>query len=417
MIYTFLRYLKGYVRISVRGYSVERFINLCSYHGIVVWNLIAGQQAYEMNISIRNFRELKPIIRKTKTRVGIVRRVGFPFFLHRYRRRKSFFVGMILCICLIYFYSTRIWSVDFDGNQFFTKDVLLEFLDTRGVVSGMQKSEVDCAAIVHDIREEYDGIVWVSASIDGSRLHIQVKENEDAPDGESEITDSAEMAEQQAADLIAAKKGVITKIITRRGVPQVHPGDSVEKGALLVLGRVEVRNDSDEVIGYQYQKSDADIYASTEYAYEDTMKKTHMVKEYTKKYRCKLYFAIGNWMISIGNVKTKDGMWEIHTEEQQIELNSSFKLPVIYGIKIGKQYVNHSVKYTKEQLQNRLSTNFQVFCEELVKKEVQITSNSVKILIGETEAKASGTISVIEPIGETRAAEVIDLKTERDLSE
>ncbi len=44
----------------------------------------------------------------------------------------------------------------------------------------MRKKKVDCPGIVKKaIRKEYNDIVWVSASIDGSRLKIQIKENED----------------------------------------------------------------------------------------------------------------------------------------------------------------------------------------------------------------------------------------------
>ena len=44
----------------------------------------------------------------------------------------------------------------------------------------MLRSRVDCPGIVKKIRKEYNDIVWVSASIDGSRLNIRIKENDDA---------------------------------------------------------------------------------------------------------------------------------------------------------------------------------------------------------------------------------------------
>ncbi len=35
----FIQYLKGYVCIRVWGYSPERFMNLCSNHDILLWNI------------------------------------------------------------------------------------------------------------------------------------------------------------------------------------------------------------------------------------------------------------------------------------------------------------------------------------------------------------------------------------------
>ena len=34
-----IRYLKGYVKIRVWGYSPERFMNLCTNRGIFLWGL------------------------------------------------------------------------------------------------------------------------------------------------------------------------------------------------------------------------------------------------------------------------------------------------------------------------------------------------------------------------------------------
>ena len=34
-----LQYLLGYVRISVEGYYIERFINICTTSKILIWNL------------------------------------------------------------------------------------------------------------------------------------------------------------------------------------------------------------------------------------------------------------------------------------------------------------------------------------------------------------------------------------------
>ena len=131
----------------------------------------------------------------------------------------------------------------------------------------MLKSKVDCPGIVKAMRKEYNDIVWVSASIDGSRLNVQVKENEDTFREE----DVSVSPEENPTDLIASADGVITEIVTRSGVPQVHVGDTVKKGDLLVLGRVEVVNDSQEVIGYQYHASDADIFADTQIEYSDSI--------------------------------------------------------------------------------------------------------------------------------------------------
>ena len=98
MIHSLIRRMKGYVRIRVEGYSPERFLNMCCYHGIYIWGLAPAGDAYEMYMSVSGLKKVRPLARKTHTKICIVRRVGLPFFLVRYRKRRLFFAGIILCL-------------------------------------------------------------------------------------------------------------------------------------------------------------------------------------------------------------------------------------------------------------------------------------------------------------------------------
>ena len=66
-----IRWIKGYVRIRVWGYSPERFMNLCTNAGILLWDIAGFEQYYEMNISVTDFFSIRKIVRKTKIRVAV----------------------------------------------------------------------------------------------------------------------------------------------------------------------------------------------------------------------------------------------------------------------------------------------------------------------------------------------------------
>jgi len=91
LLTSLIRYLKGYLRIRVAGYSPERFLNACSHRGIYIWNLTADQGAYDMYITIKGFHKLKPIIKKTGTKVIITERFGLPFFFTQIPETQAFF--------------------------------------------------------------------------------------------------------------------------------------------------------------------------------------------------------------------------------------------------------------------------------------------------------------------------------------
>ena len=76
-----LKRLRGYVKIRVWGFAPQRFINLCSNKGILLWNIEKQDDVYIMCVSLESFYRLRSIARKTKVRVVISERYGLPFFL------------------------------------------------------------------------------------------------------------------------------------------------------------------------------------------------------------------------------------------------------------------------------------------------------------------------------------------------
>ena len=414
MIRSFIRYLKGYVKIRIQGFSPERFLNMCSYHDIYIWGLVPVGNGYEMYISITDFRRLKPLARKTHSKVTLIKRCGFPFFLFHYRKRKLFFFGLLICIILLKVYSLFIWDIHFEGNEKWPDETLAEYLKSQGVAPLMLKSEVDCPGIVKNIRKEYNDIVWVSASVDGSRLKIQIKENDDTLLNESgdENTEKKTSAagKEGPTDLIAKADGVITSIVTRSGVPQVHAGDEVTKGDILVLGRVDVVNDSGEVTGYQYQQSDADIFADTELEYTDSIPRTYQEKVYDDKKRYQAYIRAGDFRISVGTISNQYENSELTVTEHQLKAGENFYLPFSWGIKKVRSYTFHEKTYTEEEIREILSGNFQRFCKDLEEKGIQIRENSVKIHLYADSASASGTLYLNERITEEADTEILTIE-------
>ena len=407
MLVLIARFLSGYLRIGIVGYSPERFLNLCSYHGIYLWDLTPCGHSYEMNISVRNFRKLKPIIRKTGTRVVIRERRGFPFFLHKYRKRKLFFAGFFFCIACIYVMSLFIWNIHIDGNRARTDEVILEFLETKGVQHGMKKSAVDCDRIVKDIRKEYDDIIWVSAYVKGTRLMIQVKENADRPEERADEDRILEEETEIPTDLVAMDDGVILQIITRRGVPLVHEGDEVKKGDILVSGSVEVVNDAGEVVGYQYQKADADVIAKTEMKYEDILPFEYQIHKPTGKKRIHFFVETERYLFCVRGLSDSFTHTTTNTVQKRLKLGERYWMPVSFGYEVVNECRIQTKKYSEKEYQKILTASFLRFSRELEKKGVQILENNVKIYKETAQAAARGTLILSQPIGKEQEGKLI----------
>ena len=402
MLLKIIRYIKGYIRIRITGYSTERFLNACSHKGILMWGLEPVNRAYEMNIETRGFRQLKPIIRKTGTKVVIVGRFGLPFFLHKYRRRKLFFAGAFLCVALVFLMSRYIWNIDIQGNHSYTDDTLLRFLESTEVVNGMRVSEVDCARIVKDIRKEYNDIIWVSASIRGTRLIIQVKENEDSLPAMDE-TVPEEPAEENGAgkamDIVADQDCTITRIVPRNGIPMVQEGQEVKAGEILVSGQVPVLDDAGTVTAYQYYEADADIQGRTILEYQDAVDLTYEEKEYINVEKIEYSLKIGDYYLRFGSIENSYDAWEMNGYEKQLCIGENFYLPVTYERRTARPYRSTEKKYSKKELQKILSASFQRYCKDLDKKGVESIENNVKIYTGSEKAEAKGRLTVLMPVG------------------
>ena len=404
MLLSLIRYIKGYLRISIIGYSPERFLNLCSHHHIYIWGLRPSGNRYEMYMSVAGFRKLKPIIKKTKTKVVILKRYGLPFFLHKYRKRKVFFAGAVGSVFAIYLMSCIIWNIHIEGNFTRTDETILEYLETQGVIHGMRKSKLDCAKIVRDIRKEFHDIIWVSASIEGTRLLIQVKENTDTMK-EQEVNKG-----DPGTDLIASQDGKVVKIVTRSGMPKVKEGDRVKKGDVLVSGRIEILNDAKEVTEYQYQSADADVYIQSSFPYEDHISHIYEKKDYTDRKRTCLFVRMGDYILETGLLSKAYKNADIFMVENRCKLGEHFYLPISYGVKTCKEYEWKKEKRSKEEIQFILTKEFQRFCKDLEKKGVEIVGKDVKIYNENQSASAKGKITLIQKAEERRNTELIHPK-------
>ena len=91
-------FFRGYLWIRVSGASAERFINLCGIRHMMLWDIKKEEESYVMCISLKSFFEMKDIVRKTSTKVVILKRIGLPFLLPGVKKRW-FFPAFFLCFC------------------------------------------------------------------------------------------------------------------------------------------------------------------------------------------------------------------------------------------------------------------------------------------------------------------------------
>ena len=390
-----LKYLKGYLRIKVWGFSPERFMNLCSNKGILLWDIVRDGEVYYMCINLNGFWALKSIVKKTGTRVAILERYGLPFFLPKLLKRKVFIAGLILAVFFWVWSSRYVWNIELNGNYQITQDVFDSFLKERNIVIGMNKDELDIQELEKEIRRQFPQVTWASAKLSGTKLLIDIKEN-DAPI----ITEIQENTE--GMDLVSEYSGVVVSMIVRSGVPQVSIGDTVEAGTILVEGKVPIYNDDTTIREYHYVDADADIVLEYTINFQDQLSFDYVKKVYTGREKKNYYLRFGGRQIRLPQNQPYL-VYDSLIRESMPLIFQKLSIPVALGTYTYREYQNVEYEYTIEEAENALNEKLISFITSLEEKGVQIIEKNVKI---DTDSGAwilYGEFLVQGPVGKSAA--------------
>ena len=395
-----LKKSKGYLRVRVNGFSPERFMNLCANNDILLWKIQKVSEGYEMNISLSNFYRLKPIVRKTRTRVVVLQRYGLPFFMPVLQRKKVF-VSCAVLVCFLWYCSTYfIWTITFEGNRKISSNQLQKYLDENGIHVGMLRKTLDINDLEKSIRNEFTEITWISARMDGTSLVFTIKEN-DAPiiSGEEAST----LAE--GTDLISQYDGKIESIVVRKGIPCVREGDMVSGGDLLIDGRIPIYNEDGTVREYLYENSDADILIEHKRPITIHLPGTYCKKEYTGRIKKQRFMQFGDkciWQQPLGdNFLVYDRLMK----KQTTELFQKLRFPLYSGTYCYREYQNKEYRYDREEAEAVLQKKFNMILQTLEEKGVQIIEKDVKIDMCNNGWTMYGEMLVHEPAGKRVATD------------
>lgn len=409
MILWLYRLFCGYLKVSLTGRKSGRFLNLCARHDMLLWNVASKEEdSYQFCMYLKDFRKVRPLCRKTGTRLRITKRCGLPFFLYRYRKRIWFPAAFMLVAGFILFCSGFVWKIEIVGNSYLSEDVIIQYLKTQNAGFGTPKSDIDCDALELSLRQDFPQVIWASSYIEGTKLVVEIQENLK----KEEVFSEQDSTDPECEDLTASKDAVIASMITRNGTPYVKVGDTVAAGDILVSGRQEILDDSGEVKEYFYQTADADIMGYVTYVYEDTIPVTSAERVDTGNSHT-VYFAE-----IFGKRLETPQFWKPFEQEyciedyHQIQLSGNFYLPVFFG---EKQLIEQEIRehtYEKEEAKELAETHLKYFLEDLEENGVSIIDKNVMIEKIGNSYQVSGTIQACESIAQRTPTERIEIQKE-----
>ena len=314
----FWQWFCGYICVRFRGRQVGRFLNLCSRNGIHLWRITHDvEHSIRANLRLRDFYYLKPYLRKTKTRLKILHKSGFPFWCYRHPKLKWFCCIFLCCISIALFSLNYVWKIEIKGNMnVATQDILLCLKDNK-VDVGLKKNEIDCSQIELLLREQFHQIGWTSVYIDNTNLCIEVKESL------YDVRDTEELDDGRMYHLVANKDAQVLSIVTRSGTSVVKEGQIVKKNDPLVLGYSEIMDDSGSVKQIIKRKADAQVYGLVEYEFVIPITEMELLSYKIAGFTEEVFDRIGNHKLSVIMDKIEENGGTILNKEVQMMKNEN----------------------------------------------------------------------------------------------
>lgn len=389
MIGYILKYILGFVQIETANKGNTRLLNLIKNKNISMWGISENPDVISFFICYRDRNKLSDIAKKAGCEYKIIGSYGLPVKITQNKGRYSVILGIIIFIVLIYIESLFIWNIRIEGEEDYTKDEIIEALSSLDISYGSYIKDIDTVSLERQLRQKFEDIAWISCSIRGTCLYIDIKETLDV------FTDTSL---DVPSNIISVRDCTIYSIITSEGTPVVKIGDEVKKGDILVSGTVNLYDDNAEIMDTHYIPAKADVKGITRIKYYDSISLVYYKKEYSKNDKSDYTFSIFGYKIRPYKAKVNYSEFDTVSKDCILHIKNLY-FPFGYTKNTYREYSLIMKEYSNEEVTLIANTKLKQYICDLQEKGVQILENNVKISFEDGKCIAEGDLVAIMNIG------------------
>ena len=314
LIKIIFNYIIGYIRISIEGYYIERFINICRNDKITIWNLKRDKNVkLELNMGIKDLKKVAKIARQTKCKIKITRKRGLPFIFNKYKKRKLFFAFLIVMIIALAISSNFIWNIEVVEENEKMENIYQDVVES-GLSIGTLKSKINTKDIINKTRLKRDDIAWMGIELKGTNAIVKVVKATSKPDI---------VNEEEYCNIVSDKNGIITKINAQNGTIAVKVGDTVNVGTTLINGWMEGK-----YTGIRYVHAKGEIQAKVWHTKSKKIPYNATERIETGNIENKYKIKINNFEINLSKGVSKFEIYDTIVMENKFKIFSDFYLPI-----------------------------------------------------------------------------------------
>ncbi len=361
MIFKLINFFRGIVHIKIEGKFIERFINICTYHNVFLWDIVkVDSRSMTMFLSRKAFREVDQVAEKAKVTVEVLKKSGLPYILGKYKKRKAFAIGALLFLIVTIYLMSLVWYVEVIGNEEVSTDELLEEVKKSGIYVGASKRNINTDDVISTLMLDRDDLSWAGVYIKGTKVTLHVTERDLPPIVEDDSL---------PADIMALKDGVIQEVIVKAGVAAVKKGDSVFKGDVLIKGDVPLKFSENKL----HVHAKGEVYATTWYEIKEPVPEFKTVKELTGKTYKKTRIDIFGVSIPLPKpVAMSYGEYEMEVLEKPLIIGRNVYLPVTTEVSLYKEVQSKDIALDEEQALEYCVSLIEERAVDVIPEEAQI---------------------------------------------
>lgn len=257
-----LDFWRGYVVVTLRGEQVPELINRATRESIPLWEIRQTRNGhYRMKMHREDVQKLRALLKQTGVRIHFERKLGVPFLAWRAWRRKFFLAGALTFLIALFAITSLIWNVEVQVEGNF-KHLSPETIEQAAAEIGLHRgawlaSLPDTDILQEKLKDKVPELSFVGVRIQGTKVYIQAVEK----------VPPAVPTPTTPQNIVAAKPGVIEKILAHKGNPIALRNQFVQPGQILISGTLKdgVTNVHalGEVLAHIYYKTTVTIPLTT----------------------------------------------------------------------------------------------------------------------------------------------------------
>lgn len=398
MFFALWNYLHGYVIIYVKGFSVERFVNLAINRGIFIWDIEPEKNRVMMKTYSKNIDILKECCIKTGCKFEIVGQFGMPEIIKSCCSKKVYISGVFAFAVVMYIMSLFIWTVNVEGVSRINPGDVIVACEKNGVSPGKLKHGIDLYTVGEKLMLEFDDISWIAVNVKGTGITVKIVET---------IPKTQFVNRDTPSDVVAATDGKIVSIAAATGTPVVKVGDEVLAGDVLISKVVPLK-DGENQTGEKYVRASGEVYAEKQYDIDGICEFKYNKKEFTGKTRTDYSFCIGDAVVNFVKPSIDDTYGQM-TDDVFLFNIGDYRIPfsiekIVYG-EIYSEEITRTQDEANEIADKMLSDKITAL---LMETGGEMSTMEKEVIEDEECVTVKGYVSVIMRIDTQKEAGIVN---------